>query len=130
MKDLILDDFQNYVDESLIRHRSILDVITKYSESTAKVNRSIIKAVTNCGCIEINSSEKYCRNDSDKTLDNFLNSHLNGHICEDCREVIEKELGSNIFYLVALCNHLDINLYDVFIKEYNRTMTLGKFNLR
>lgn len=45
MKDIIFDDFQNCVNDSLIRHKSILDILTKYSESTSKVNRSVAKAV-------------------------------------------------------------------------------------
>ncbi|MDO5518739.1 MAG: DUF1573 domain-containing protein, partial [Clostridium sp.] len=46
------------------------------------------------------------------------------------REVIEKEIGTNLFYLTSLCNSLNINLYDVLLKEYNKNQTLGKFNLR
>ena len=33
VKDIIFDSFQNDVSESLLRHKSILDLITKYSES-------------------------------------------------------------------------------------------------
>ena len=128
MKDIIFDDFQNCVDDSLIRHRSILDVITKYSESTSKVNRSIVKAVTNCGCISINAAKQNTINENG-TNEN-LNTHISGSLCNNCREVIEKEIGTNLFYLTALCNLLDISLYDVLIKEYDKTTTLGKFNLR
>ena len=128
MKDIIFYDFQNCVDDSLIRHRSILDVITKYSESTSKVNRSIVKAVTNCGCISINAAKQNTINENG-TKEN-LNTHISGSLCNNCREVIEKEIGTNLFYLTALCNLLDISLYDVLIKEYDKTTTLGKFNLR
>ena len=55
MKDIIFDSFQNDVSESLLRHKSILDVLTKYTESSSRVNRAVAKAVTNCGCIEINA---------------------------------------------------------------------------
>ena len=41
MKDCIFDNFQNSVDESLLRHRSVLDVITKLQESDARVNRAV-----------------------------------------------------------------------------------------
>ena len=54
MKDIIFDSFQNDVSESLLRHKSILDVLTKYTESSSRINRAVAKAVTNCGCIEIN----------------------------------------------------------------------------
>ena len=45
MKDIIFDTFQNDVSTSLIRHKSILDVLTKYTESCSKVNRSVAKAI-------------------------------------------------------------------------------------
>lgn len=131
MNDIIFDDFQDCVNNSLIRHKSILDIITKYSESTSKVNRAIIKAVTNCGCININAHKQNI-DFSKSSIDDFsacMTTHLNGDLCENCRDVIEEELGNNLFYLMALCNTLDINLYDVLIKEYNKINTLGKFNL-
>lgn len=131
MNDIIFDDFQYCVNNSLIRHKSILDIITKYSESTSKVNRAIIKAVTNCGCININAHKQNI-DFSKSSIDDFsacMTTHLNGDLCENCRDVIEEELGNNLFYLMALCNTLDINLYDVLIKEYNKINTLGKFNL-
>ena len=132
MKDIIFDDFQNCVSDSLIRHKSILDALTKYSESSAKVNRSIAKAVTNCGCININAKKQYMptREDLIENLNSCIQSHLTGELCDDCREIVEKEIGNNIFYLTSLCNHLDINLYDVLIEEYNNINTLGKFTLR
>ena len=131
MNDIIFDDFQDCVNNSLIRHKSILDIITKYSESTSKVNRAIIKAVTNCGCININAHKQNI-DFSKSSIDDFsacMTTHLKGDLCENCRDVIEEELGNNLFYLMALCNTLDINLYDVLIKEYNKINTLGKFNL-
>lgn len=133
MKDIIFDDFQNCVNDSLIRHKSILDVLTKYSESTSKVNRSVAKAVTQCGCISIsakkqNNSEINLECETD--LKNYLSNHLDGELCNKCREIIEREIGNNLFYLTALCNHLNINLYDILLKEYNKSATLGKFNLR
>jgi len=133
MKDIIFDDFQNCVNDSLIRHKSILDILTKYSESTSKVNRSVAKAVTQCGCINISAQKQHIPqelSDSEVDLNNYLTSHLNGNLCDNCREIIEREIGNNLFYLTALCNHLDINLYDILLKEYNKSVTLGKYNLR
>lgn len=129
MNDLIFDDLQNCIDSSLIRHKSIIDIITKYSESTSKVNRAIAKAVTNCGCINIDAHKQEIYNKNQLNSSAGADNHINGSLCKNCREVIEKELGNNIFYLMALCNTLDINLYDVIIKEYNKVNTLGKFNL-
>ena len=133
MKDIIFDDFQNCVNDSLIRHKSILDILTKYSESTSKVNRSVAKAVTQCGCISISAKKQYNSEinlKSEADLQNYLSTHLDGELCDKCREIIEREIGNNLFYLTALCNHLNINLYDILLKEYNKSATLGKFNLR
>ncbi|GAA0079312.1 hypothetical protein UT300005_36910 [Clostridium sp. CTA-5] len=132
MKDIIFDDFQNSVNDSLLRHKSILDILTKYSESSARVNRAVAKAVTNCGCMEINASKQSLPNEDDSldNLSNCLNTHITGELCESCREIIEREMGNNLFYLTSLCNDLDINLYDVLIKEYNKINTLGKFTFR
>jgi hypothetical protein len=130
MKDLICDEFQNTVSKYLIRHQSILDILSKIQESTARVNRAAVKAVTNCGCLQIHTEKKSLPPDASfhdfiKTMD----TNLKGEICMECREVIETEMGKTLFYLTALCNALDINLYDVLIKEHNKLSTLGFFNL-
>ena len=74
-------DFQTAVDEYLIRHRSVLDVLTKYQEATARVNRAIAKSVTECGCVEINAESA---NTPDQTaysdLKQFMSSHLSGNL--------------------------------------------------
>lgn len=132
MKDIIFDNFQNNVNESLLRHKSILDIMTKYSESSARVNRAVAKAVTNCGCIEINAKKQNLHDDGE-TLDEFnysLETHLNGSLCDNCRDIIEREIGNELFYLTSLCNSIDINLYDVLLKEQNKIETLGKFTFR
>lgn len=132
MKDIIFDSFQNNVDESLLRHKSILDILTKYTESSSRVNRAVAKAVTNCGCISISAKKQPIpeENNSLEDLCNCLHNHIDGELCENCREVIERELGNNLFYLTSLCNVLDISLYDVLLKENDRINTLGKFSFR
>lgn len=131
MKDIIFDEFQNSVQESLLRHKSILDLMTKYTESSARVNRAIAKAVTNCGCLKINASKQHLsEDDSIDNLSDYLNTHLDGKLCDNCREVIEREMGNNLFYLTSLCNDLDINLYDILLKEQDKINTLGKFTFR
>ena len=131
MKDIIFDDFQNSVNDSLLRHKSVLDVLTKFSESNARVNRAVAKAVTNCGCLQIDAKKQ--RLSEESVIDNLgdcLNTHIKGELCANCREVIEREIGNNLFYLTSLCNNLDINLYDVLLKESDRINTLGKFSFR
>jgi len=131
MKDLLYNDFQDSVDELLMRHRSILDVLTKFQESQTRVNRAIVKAVTSCGCIEINSKKQVYTNDiSLQELKDFMDTHLKGNICNNCRDVIEKELGNNLFYMAALCNLVDISMYDVMLKEYEKIKTLGVFSMK
>ncbi|PRR80919.1 DUF1573 domain-containing protein [Clostridium vincentii] len=131
MKDIIYDTFQNSVNDSLLRHKSILDIMTKYTESSARVNRAIAKAVTNCGCIEISAKKQNLPEDNslDKMCD-CLESHIQGQLCENCREVIEREMGNNLFYLTSLCNDLEVNLYDVLLKENDKINTLGKYTFR
>ncbi|HYF81841.1 MAG TPA: DUF1573 domain-containing protein [Clostridia bacterium] len=130
MKDLLYDHFQDSVGELLIRHKSILDVLTKYQESQSRVNRAVVKAVTSCGCIEINSKKQCCGEEVEyQDLKNYMDTHLTGNLCANCREVIEKELGNNLFYIAALCNVLDVSMYDVLIKEYEKMHTLGIYNL-
>ncbi|HWR60837.1 MAG TPA: DUF1573 domain-containing protein [Clostridia bacterium] len=129
MKDLLYDHFQDSVGELLIRHKSILDIITKYQESQSRVNRAVVKAVTSCGCIEINSKKQSFDDEiSLQELKNYMDTHLSGGLCANCREVIEKELGNNLFYIAALCNVLDISMYDVLLKEYEKMHTLGIYN--
>ena len=131
MNDLIFDNFQDTVANSLLRHKSILDILSKHQDSQARVNRAICKAVTSCGCIKINASKQnFCDTDSIAELKNSLNSHLDGALCENCRSVIENELGNNLFYLVSLCETLDINFFDILLKENEKMKTLGEFTFR
>lgn len=132
MKDVIFDDFQNSVNESLLRHKSILDIITKLQESESRISRAVAKSVTNCGCLEIDAKKQKSPEEVDdfEALDNCLKTHVKGSLCDNCREVIQSEIGNNLFYLTSLCNVLDINLYDVLIKEYDKINTLGKYTLR
>lgn len=107
--------------------------MSKYQESQARASRAICKAVTNCGCIEISAKKQNMLEDTDLSLEELnprLNSHIKGDLCENCREVIERELGNNLFYLTSLCNALDLNLFDILLKEYNKMDTLGKFTFR
>lgn len=129
MKDILCDEFQNTVAELLIRHQSILDILSKSQEAAARVNRAVVKSVTNCGCVKINAEKKIIPEDAKiEDLKQILDSHLTGQMCPSCKEIIEGELGKTLFYLTALCNVLDVNLYDVFLKEHKKISTLRIFN--
>lgn len=131
MKDLICDEFQNVVGDLLIRHRSILDVLSKLSESACRVNRAVVKSITDCGCVSINAEKVQVPEhiDSFEELRKYLDNHLRGELCSNCEDVIVTEMGKLLFYSAALCNTLDLNLYDVFLEEYKKASTLGIFNL-
>ena len=131
MRDIIFDNFQNSVNDSLLRHRNILDILSKYQESQARASRAVCKAVTNCGCIKV-SAEKQDLIYDENYLENLntITSGIEGQLCDNCREVIERELGNNMFYFASLCNALGLNLYDIYLKEYDKMNTLGKFTLR
>ena len=125
-----LNQFQEQVSDLLLRHRSLLDVLSKFGQSSAAVNRSVTKAVTDCGCIELNARKQQYSNDLDlANAKETLESHLSGEMCEHCRDAIQNELGRNLFYMTALCNHLNIKLDEVIAKESDKCSTLGFFNL-
>jgi hypothetical protein len=130
MKDLLCDQFQNKVDEVLVRHASILDIITKQSQTSATVNRAVVKSITNCGCVSIETDKKEVPSEIEYSeIQAFTKTHITGELCPVCKEKIEQELGNNLFYLAALCNQLDLNLYDALVKEYNKLSALGKYTL-
>ncbi|WP_232699769.1 DUF1573 domain-containing protein [Brevibacillus daliensis] len=125
-----LDEFQTQVSQLLIRHRSVLDIMSKNQEATARTNRALTKAVTECGCVEI-TAHKQTYDPASSLHENqpHLDTHFSGHLCEPCREILTAELGKNLFYLAALCNVTDISLSQVVKDEADRLQTLGVFNL-
>jgi hypothetical protein len=130
LKDIIYDEFQYTVSELLLCNRSILDLLAKSQETNARMNRAIIKSVTGCGCLKINASKKKIPSETSlEELKNHLESHLEGKLCDSCREMVELEMGRAFFYFAALCNLLDLNMYDILLKEQNKLKTLGLYNL-
>lgn len=126
----VVGDFQDTVEEVLIRHRSILDCLSKFHESTSRINRAIIKTATDCGCISINAiKQQYPQKESLKDCGKYMNSHIKGELCDHCKEVIAEEFGNHLFYLTALCSLLDFNVEELIGLEYDRINTLGHFLL-
>jgi len=127
----MIDEFQYTVLELLVRNKSIIDALSKFQDSNSRINRSIVKAVTHCGCIKINAKKQDIPVDASfEEMRDALDTHLEGKLCENCRDIIEKDIGRNLFYLASICNTLDLNLYDIIIKELERVKMLGKYNLR
>jgi hypothetical protein len=130
MQDKCCQDFQTVVDKYLIRHRSILDVMSKYQEATARVNRAFSKTVTECGCVEVNAYRQQIPADTEYSdLQQYMSSHLSGEPCPACKEVLAKELGHSLFYLAAICNLSGLGLRDVMMEEFKNVNTLGFFHL-
>lgn len=129
MKDLLCDQFQDTVGDCLIRHRSVLDIMAKLQESNARANRAITKAVTACGCIKIEAEKQQIPIDITLSeMKQHMSPHIVGQLCDNCRDVIESELGTHLFYIAGLCNSFDLNLYDILLKEQKKLTALGVFN--
>ena len=130
MKDMLSDDFQRVVSECIVRHRSILDILSKHQEASGRVSRAVAKAATSCGCISINAKKPHIPEDiSLQELPEYMSNHITGHLCEDCKDALENEIGTQFFYLTALCDSFGLDLNDILDKERKRLNTLGIFNL-
>lgn len=130
MKNSPQHQFQDIVSQYLLRHRSILDVQSKLLEASARVNRAVAKSVTTCGCISVHAEKQRFPTDvSLRDVRPFLATHLDGKLCEKCREAVETEIGTSLFYMAALCDLLGLDLDRVLQKELERVNTLGIFNL-
>jgi|SRR5690554_1009360 hypothetical protein len=123
--------FQETVEQNLVRHYSILDIIGKFQDTNARINRALFRAVTACGCVKINAAKQVLPDDcSFENIREHLQSHVEGKLCENCLEVLEAEVGQNLFYLAGLCNALGLDLEEIIDKENQRVSTLGIFHLR
>ena len=115
-----------------MRHRSILDVVSKLQEASVRVSRALVKSVTACGCVKIKAQKNEippAGNISLQDLRSYMDDHLEGELCANCREVVEEEIGRLLFYTAALANLLDLNVYDVLIKENKKLAALGMYHL-
>ncbi len=130
MPELQCHDFQETVSNFLLRHQSILDLLSKSQEASSRVNRAITKSVTSCGCLRINAQRKPLPQEANLSdMRSLFPNHLEGQLCDTCKEIIVNEMGKNLFYFAALCNTLGINLQDVLEQENDKVTTLGRFNM-
>ncbi|NLM05889.1 MAG: DUF1573 domain-containing protein [Tissierellia bacterium] len=128
--DEVLYDFQHQVENSLLRHKSILDIMTKMEEYNSRMNRAIAKSCTMCGCIEINAKKQQYDGETFEESLKTISSHVKGELCPVCKENLEREIGSYLFYLMAMCNSFGIEISDVLDREYLNTKTLGFFSMK
>lgn len=129
-KNIVCEDFQSQVSQFLVRHKSVLDIMSKMHEYNSRINRAVVKSVTNCGCISINASKQEFSGESYCDLANKLDNHIRGKLCPSCKEIIDSEIGNYLFYLASLCNSLDLDLMDILSKESDKNNTLGIYSLR
>ncbi len=121
METDLLTEYQNRAGSVIARNKSVLDILSKQQCAGARVERSVVKAVTACGCIGIEGCKNPPRTGT---------TQLEGSLCEDCENMIMTEMGELIFYLASLCNALDIRLEDVIRRDMNRCDMLGPYSLR
>ncbi len=126
----IIDSLQDEVKLSLVRHKSILDIITKLQEYNSRINRAVAKSVTTCGCIEIHAKKQEFESKSLEDMVEKVDSHITGDICPDCKEVLEQEIGAYVYFLTALANTLNFKLSDTIQKELERTKALGVYGMK
>lgn len=121
METDLLTEYQNRAGSVIARNKSVLDILSKQLCAAAKVERSVVKAVTACGCIGIDGHKNPPRTGTDQ---------LRGRLCEDCENIVMTEMGELVFYLTSLCNALDIRLEDVVRRDMSRCDMLGPYSLR
>lgn len=130
MDNASLSTFQGAVNEALVRHKSLIDIMTKITESSSRINRAIAKSVTECGCIEMLANKQSIPFESSlKDVSELLTHQVNGSICEHCLDVLQDEIGNHLFYIASVCNALNINLDDSLSKELDKINTLGRYSM-
>lgn len=132
-KNTITNEFQDTVREYEYFHKNILEQLVKFQELSAKLNKNIIRACSTCGCIEINANKfdfsNNARELSFEAIRLLEDHHIKGNLCEDCKDLIEKHMGSCLYYLTYMCNSLNLDFNDIFIKEMDKINLLGRFNI-
>lgn len=121
MESDLIKEYQECASKVLSRNKSVLDILTKLQCANARVARSVVKAVTSCGCIAV---------DGGKNSPDSAESQIRGEICDDCETTIKTEIGEAMFYTASLCNALGISFEDVFRRDMNRSDMMGQYSLR
>lgn len=117
----LLSEYQDRAEKVLSRNKSLLDILTKLQCANGRVARSVIKAVTACGCVELHGR----RNPPDSP-----ETQLSGSLCEDCRATVLTELGEALFYTSSLCSALGLTLREVLEADMSRSDMMGAYSLR
>lgn len=103
-------------------------MMSKLQEASARTNRAVAKAVTTCGCVQVNATKQRVPTDADyRTIAQHMRTHVEGELCEACRETLESEIGLQLLYLAGLCEVLGIKLSEIIEREHDRLVALGPF---
>lgn len=130
MDNTFLSDFQSNINEALTRHKSLIDIMTKLTESSSRINRAVAKSITECGCITLSAQKQSIPLESSfEDISKILTHQVDGHICEHCTEVLQDEIGNHMFYITSVCNALNIDLENTLKKELDKINTLGKYSM-
>ncbi|MCH5186944.1 MAG: DUF1573 domain-containing protein [Oscillospiraceae bacterium] len=121
MESELITEYQTRAEQVLSRNKSLLDILTKLQCANGRVARSVIKAVTTCGCIEVDG----CKNPPDKP-----SGQLRGQLCDDCHTTVRTEIGEALFYTASLCSALGIGLEEVIVSDLSRSDMMGSYSLR
>lgn len=124
MKKTLTEDFQDTVLKFHIWNKSILDIMSKLQGAASKINRATVKSVTSCGCIEIEGKKSVVSFEKKQE-----GTQVKGVLCPECRSNLEREIGEGFYYMISLCNALNLNVDKIIQKETERVKTLGKYNL-
>ncbi len=124
------EDFQKEVALLIARNNNLLDILTKYQDSCAKVCRTAVKTATGCGCITIHAEKTLFDINSIQNMSPKELSGTSGNLCTTCRERLENEIGESFFYLAAICNALEMSMKDIMKKEIDNVEILGKYSLK
>jgi len=128
MADQTCRQLQENVGKCLGRHKSVLDVMSKLQEASARANRALAKAVTSCGCIKVAAEKQTVPRDAGyRDLARHMRSHVEGELCDGCRETLESEIGHLLLYLAGMCEVLGMSLGDILERERDRLAALGPF---
>ena len=122
-------DFQKKVSTLIIRNRNLLDILTKCQSSCSRMCRSTVKTATGCGCLRIYAEKTQLFQDDESTSHSKRND-ISGKLCDDCRDIIENEIGEMLFYTAALCDALGLSMGEIMKKEIKSVEMLGKYSLK
>lgn len=124
------EEFQNNVALLIARNNNILDILTKFQDSCAKVCRTTVKSATGCGCISVTAEKRPFDIEKLKTKLPTELSGTEGTLCTSCRERLESDIGESLFYIASLCNALGLSMKEIMKKEIKNVEILGKYSLK